>query len=89
MLPSSFTKEQAQNSNLVDPNPDDDTDGVIWNELEQLYFVTDPVFEIDNHVTFVASSTGGIFTWMMLVSLDLGLVGFGSLFGYVWKRKRV
>ena len=88
-LPSSFTKEQAQNSNLVDPNPDDDTDGVIWNELEQVYLVTDPVFEIDNHVTFVAPSTGGTFTWMMLFPLGLGLVGFGLLVGYVWKRKRV
>ena len=74
---------------MVDPNPKDDLDGVIWDEKTQTYYVTDLVFDITNDVTFVVPSTGGTFSWTMLLPLGIGIGLWAVLAWFYTRRKSV
>lgn len=88
-LPGRMTKAEANKYHLVDPNPNDKHDGVVWDPYENVFYINDPVFEVGNDIQFHIPMTGGftdITTFLPLMG-GVGAMGLGA-YGLTRKRKK-
>lgn len=87
-LPGRMTQEEAKKYNLVDPNPDDKFDGVVWDPYEKVYYINMPVFEISNNVDFEMVFTGGVADITTFLPLFGGFATLGGAGLYCLGRSR-
>lgn len=81
-LPMRITEEDIKKYNI------DRSKLSEWDKEEQCYYLFDVTYEISNHATFEAPSTGGFTNFMTFLPLVGGMAGFAGVGTFVMKRKR-